>query len=113
MGATHATTTEGGVTDRAPDVFLVLCEDGNGAALLGTLYAVRMPCDAGRFRVWDDGDGFDVLFKLRGRWHRVDAAWRQLNGRGLDPAENRPVALVTFGRKVLKTYGVREWKPKK
>lgn len=113
MGATHATTTEGGVTGRAPDVFLVLCEDGNGTALLGTLYAVRMPCDTGRFRVWDDGDGFDVMFKLRGRWHRVDAAWRQLNGSGLDPAENRPVALVTFGRKVLKEYGVREWKPRK
>ena len=113
MGATHATTTEGGVTDRAPDVFFVLCEDGNGAALLGTLYAVSMPWDAGRFRVWDDGDGFDVLFKLRGRWHRVDAAWRQLNGRGLDPAESRPVAVTTFGRKVLKAYGMKEWKPRK
>ena len=113
MGTTNATTAEDGVTGRAPDVFFVLCEDGNGAALLGTLYAVRMPFDAERFRVWDDGDGFDVLFKLRGRWHRVDAAWRQLNGRGLDPAENRHIALVTFGRKVLKTYGVREWKSRK
>ena len=99
--------------ERSPAVFFVLVEDGGEAALLGTLYAVRMPCDAGRFRVWDDGDGFDVLFKLRGRWRRVDAAWRQLNGRRLDPAENRPVALVTFGRKVLKEYGVREWKQKK
>ena len=94
-------------------MFFVLVEDGVHAALRGTLYAVRMPCDAGRFRVRDDGDGFDVLFKLRGRWRRVDAAWRQLNGRGLDPAENRPVALVTFGRKVLKAYGVKEWKPRK
>ena len=99
--------------ERSPAVFSVLVKDNGETALLGTLYTVRMPCDAGRFRVWDDGDGFDVLFKLRGRWHRVDAAWRQLNGMGLDPAENRPVALVTFGRKVLKEYGVREWKPKK
>ena len=99
--------------ERSPAVFCVLVEDKGGTALLGTLYAVRMPCDAGRFRVWDDGDGFDVLFKLRGRWRRVDAAWRQLNGMGLDPAENRPVALLTFGRKVLKEYGVGEWKPGK
>ena len=106
----HALRSE---IERSPAVFSVLVEDKGGTALLGTLYAVRMPCDAGRFRVWDDGDGFDVLFKLRGRWHRVDAAWRQLKGRDLDPAESRPVALVTFGRKVLKAYGVREWKPKK
>ena len=99
--------------ERSPDVFFILCEDGDGPALLGTLYAALMPQDADRFRVWDDGEGFDVMFKLRGRWRRVDAAWRKLNGRGLDPAENRPVALVTFGRKVLKEYGVREWKPKK
>ena len=100
-------------TERSPATFFVLVEDGGHAALHGTLYAVLMPRDAGRFRVWDDGDGFDVLFKLRGRWRRVDAVWRQLNGMGLDPAENRPVALVTFGRKVLKEYGVREWKPRK
>ena len=100
--------------ERSPDVFFILCEDGDGTALLGTLYSVLMPQDAGRFRVWDDGNGFDVLFKLRGRWHRVDAAWRQLKRRNLDPAESRPVSITTFGRKVLKkTYGVKEWKPKK
>ena len=99
--------------ERSPAVFSVLVEDKGETALLGTLYTVRMPCDAGRFRVWDDGEGFDVLFKLRGRWHRVDAAWRQLKGRTLDPAESRPVALVTFGRKVLGEYGVKKWKPKK
>lgn len=100
--------------ERSPDVFFILCEDGDGTALLGTLYAVLMPQDAGRFRVWDDGNGFDVLFKLRGRWHRVDAAWRQLKRRNLDPEESRPVSITTFGRKVLKkTYGVKEWKPKK
>ena len=106
----HALRSE---IERSPAVFFVLVEDKGGTALLGTLYTVRMPHDAGRFRVWDDGEGFDVMFKLRGRWHRVDAAWRQLKGRDLDPAESRPVALVTFGRKVLKEYGVREWKPKK
>ena len=99
--------------ERSPTVFSVLVEDNGEAALLGTLYTVRMPHDAGRFRVWDDGEGFDVMFKLRGRWRRVDAAWRQLKGRDLDPAENRPVALVTFGRKVLKEYGVKKWEPKK
>ena len=99
--------------ERSPAVFSVLVEDKGETALLGTLCTVRMPRDAGRFRVWDDGDGFDVLFKLRGRWRRVDAAWRQLNGTGLDPAESRPVAIVTFGRKVLGEYGVKKWKPKK
>ena len=106
----HALRSE---IERSPAVFSVLVEDKGRTALLGTLCTVHMPCDAGGFRVWDDGDGFDVLFKLRGRWRRVDAAWRQLNGMGLDPAENRPVSLVTFGRKVLKAYGVKDWKPRK
>ena len=106
----HALRSE---IERSPAVFSVLVEDEGEAALLGTLYAVLMPQDADRFRVWDDGDGFDVMFKLRGRWRRVDAAWRQLKGRDLDPAESRPVAVTTFGRKVLKEYGVKEWKPKK
>lgn len=106
----HALRSE---IERSPAVFSVLVEDNGEAALLGTLCTVLMPQDAGRFRVWDDGDGFDVMFKLRGRWHRVDAAWRQLNGKGLDPAENRPVAVTTFGRKVLGEYGVKRWKPKK
>ena len=106
----HALRSE---IERSPVVFSVLVEDNGEAALLGTLYAVLMPQDSGRFRVWDDGEGFDVMFKLRGRGRRVDAAWRQLKGRDLDPAESRPVALVTFGRKVLKAYGVREWKPGK
>ena len=37
--------------ERSPDVFFILCEDGDGTALLGTLYAVLIPQDAGRFRV--------------------------------------------------------------
>lgn len=93
-------------------MFFVLCEDGNRATLLGTLYAVQLSPfspDLSRFRLWDDADGFDVLFKLRGRWHRVDAAWVQLKRRGLDPAENRPIAIVTFGRKILKKMGVKPW----
>lgn len=100
-------------TGRSPAVFFVLVEDGGHAALHGTLHAVLMPRDAERFRVWDDGDGFDVMFRLRGRWRRVDAAWRRLKGRDLDPAEGRPVAVTTFGRKVLKEYGAKRWKPKK
>ena len=101
-------------TERSPDVFFVLCEDGDGPALLGTLYAALMPQDADRFRVWDDRDGFDVLFELCGRWRRVSAVWRRLKGRNLDPVESRPVSITTFGRRVLKkTYGVKEWKPKR
>lgn len=96
-----------------PDVFSVLVEDGARTVLMGTLYSVLLPQDADRFRVRDDGDGFDVVFKLRGRWHRVDAAWRQLKGRDLDPAEYRPIAVVSFARKVLKQCGAREWKPKR
>lgn len=100
--------------ERSPDVFFILCEDRDGTALLGTLYAVFMPQDVDRFRVCDDKDGFDVLFELCGRWHRVNAVWKQLKGRNLDPAESRPVLITTFGRKVLKkTYGVKEWKPKR
>ena len=100
--------------ERSPDVFFVLCEDGDGTALLGTLYAVIMPQDAGRFRVRDDRDGFDVLFELCGRWRRVSAVWKQLKGRNLDLGESRPVSITTFGRKVLKkTYGVKERRPKK
>ena len=99
--------------ERSPSVFFVLCDDGADEVTLETLYAVLMPQDAGRFRVWDDDNGFDVFFKLRGRWHRVNAAWMQLKKRNLDPAENRSIAIVTFGRKILKDrYGVKKWKPK-
>lgn len=100
--------------ERSPDVFFVLCEDGEGPAILGTLYAVFMPQDVDRFHVQDDKDGFDVLFELCGRWHRVNAVWKQLKGRNLDLGESRPVSVTTFGRRVLKkTYGVKEWKPKR
>lgn len=96
-------------TGRSSATFFVLVEDGGHAALHGTLCAVLMPRDAERFRVWDDGDGFDVLFKLRGRWRRVDAVWRQLKHLGLDTAENRPCSVVTFGRRILKKIGVKPW----
>ena len=100
--------------ERSPDVFFVLCEDRDRTAPLGTLYAVFMPQDVDRFHVQDDKDGFDVLFELCGRWHRVNAVWKRLKGRNLDPVESRPVLITTFGRKVLKkTYGVKEWEPKR
>lgn len=96
-----------------PDVFSVLVEDGAKSALMGTLYSVLLPQDAARFRVRVGADGFfDVMFKLRGRWRRVYAAWRQLKGRDLDPAEYRPVAVVSFARKALKRCGAGERKPK-
>ena len=103
--------------ERSPDVFFILCEDGDGVALPGTLYAVQLSSassDLSRFRLWDDEEGFDVLFELCGRWRRVSAVWRRLKGRNLEPAESRPVSITTFGRRVLKkTYGVKEWKPKR
>ena len=98
--------------ERSPDVFFILCEDGDGTALLGTLYAVQLSSassDLSRFRLCDDEEGFDVFFKLRGRWHRVDAVWRQLKRLGLDAAENRPCSVVTFGRRILKKMGVKPW----
>ena len=106
--ATMRTETE---IASGPDVFFVLCEDGgNRTALLGTLYAVQLPSsDLSRFRLWDDGEGFDVFFKLHGRWHRVDAVWRQPKRLGLDAAENRPCSVVTFGRRILKKMGVKPW----
>ena len=111
-GATMRAEAE---TTSGTDVFFVLCEDGNRTALLGTLYTVQLPSSGlSRFRLWDDGEGFDVLFELCGRWRRVSAVWRRLKGRNLDPVESRPVSITTFGRRVLKkTYGVKEWRPKK
>ena len=103
-------------TERSPDVFFVLCEDRTKSALHGTLYAVQLSSassDLSRFRLWDDEEGFDVFFKLRGRWHRVDAVWRQLKRLGLDAAENRPCSVVTFGRRILKKMGVKPWKARK
>ena len=102
--------------ERSPDVFFVLCEDGTGPTLYGTLYAVQLSSassDLSRFRLWDDEEGFDVFFKLRGRWHRVDAVWRQPKRLGLDAAENRSCNVVTFGRKILKKVGVKEWRRKR
>ena len=97
-----------------PDVFFVLCEDGNRTALLGTLYAVQLPSsDLSRFRLCDDGEGLALFFKLRGRWHRVDAAWRQPKRLGLDAAENEPCSVGTFGRRILKKMGVKPWKVRK
>lgn len=95
-----------------PDIFFILCEDRDRTAPLGTLYAVQLSSassDLSRFRLWDDEEGFDVFFKLRGRWHRVDAVWRQLKRLGLDAAENRPCSVVTFGRRILKKMGVKPW----
>ena len=98
-----------------PDVWFVLVRGrGNRTALLGTLYAVQLPSsDLSRFRLWDDGEGFDVFFKLRGRWHRVDAVWRQPKRLGFDAAENKPCSVVTFGRSILKKMGVKPWKVRK
>lgn len=101
-----------------PDVWFVLvqygpCRDLRTDWWAQPLYAVQFPQDLGRFRLWDDGDGFDVMFKYRGRWRSVVGAWRQLRSPVLDAAENRPCHVTTFGRRVLKRMGVKEWKAKR
>lgn len=97
--------------ERSPSVFFVLVEDGGRTSVLDTLYAVQLPQDIGRFRLRDGLDGFDLQFKLRGRWKAVHAVWRQLKGRNLDPAENRPFAVTSFAKKILEPMGVKKWKP--
>ena len=98
-----------------PDVWFVLVQyearkaPGNGW-WAQPLYAVQLPNDLDRFRLWDDGNGFDVMFKFHGRWHSVIGAWRQLKRMNLDVAENRACSVVTFGRKILKKMGVKPWK---
>lgn len=98
--------------ERAPDVYFILLNDPIVSSIcLGPLYAVLLPQDAGRFRVWDDANGFDVQFRYRGRYRSVFGVWRQLKKEGLDPADSRPVSVVTFGREVLLKQGAKEWKP--
>ena len=97
--------------ERSPSVFFVLVEDGGQTSVLDTLYAVQLPQDAGRFRIQDGLDGFYLQFKLRGRWKRVHAVWKQLKGRNLDPAENRPFVVKSFAKKILEPMGVKKWKP--
>ena len=95
----------------SPDVWFVLV-DGGGAdlaaqGLMMPLYAVQLPQDVDRFRLRDGEEGLDVMFKFRGRWRRCVAAWRQLKGLGLDPAEGRPCAIGSFGRKALRAAGAK------
>lgn len=101
-----------------PDVWFVLvqygpCKDLKTNWWSQPLYAVQLPDDLDRFRLWDDGNGFDVMVKFRGRWYSVIGAWRQLKRMNLDAAENRACNVVTFGRKILKKIGVKPWKARK
>ena len=101
-----------------PDVWFVLVQyeahkDMRNDWWAQPLYAVQLPDDLDRFRLWDDGNGFDVMFKFRGRWYSVIGAWRQLKRMNLDAAENRACNVVTFGRRILKKMGVKPWKARK
>lgn len=101
-----------------PDVWFVLVQyethkDTRNDWWVQPLYAVQLPDDLDRFRLWDDGNGFDVIFKFRGRWYSVIGAWRQLKRMNLDAAENRACNVVTFGRKILKKMGVKTRKARK
>ena len=101
-----------------PDVWFVLVQyeahkDMRNDWWAQPLYAVHLPNDLDRFRLWDDGNGFDVMFKFRGRWYSVIGAWRQLKRMNLDAAENRACNVATFGRRILKKMGVKPWKARK
>ena len=104
-------------TASGPDAWFVLLQyearkaPGNGW-WAQPLCAVQLPNDLDRFRLWNDGTGFDVMFKFHGRWYSVIGAWKQLKRMNLDVAENRACNVVTFGRKILKKMEVKEWKPK-
>ena len=113
-----ATTRAEAETASGPDVWFVLvqygpCKDLRTDWWSQPLYAVQLPVDLGRFRLRDDGSGFDVMFKFRGRWYPVVGAWRQLKRMNLDAAENRACNVVAFGRKILKEMGVKPWKARK
>ena len=100
------------------DVWFVLvqygpCKDLRTDWWSQPLYAVQLPNDLDKFRLWDDGNGFDVKFKFRDRWYSVIGAWKQLKRMNLDVAENRACNVVTFGRKILKKMGVKPWKVRK
>lgn len=97
-----------------PDVWFVLvqygpCKDLRTDWWSQPLYAVQLPDDLDRFRFWDDGNGFDVMVKFRGRWYSVIGAWRQLKRFHLDAAENRAYNIISFGRRILKPMGVKPW----
>ena len=97
-----------------PDVWFVLvkygqCRDLGKDWWSQPLYAVLLPQDLDRFRLWDDGSGFDVMFKFRGRWYPVIGAWRQLKRLNLDASEGRACNVVTFGRRILRKMGVKKW----
>lgn len=101
-----------------PDVWFVLlqyeaCKTPGNGWWAQPLIAVQLPNDLDRFRLWDDGNGFDVMVKFRGRWYSVIGAWRQLKRMNLDAAENRACNVVTFGRRILKKMGVKPWKARK
>ena len=113
-----ATTRAEAETASGPDVWFVLVQyetrkDPGNDWWAQPLYAVQLPDDLDRFRLWDDGNGFDVMVKFRGRWYSVIGAWRQLKRMNLDAAENRACNVVTFGRKILKEMGVKPWKARK
>ena len=105
-------------TASGPDVWFVLLQyearkaPGNGW-WAQPLCAVQLPNDLDRFRLWNDGTGFDVMFKFHGRWYSVIGAWKQLKRMDLDAAENRACDIVTFGLRILKKMGVKPWKARK
>ena len=100
-----------------PDVWFVLVQyeahkDMRNDWWAQPLYTVQLPDDLDRFRLWDDGNGFDVMVKFRGRWYSVIGAWRQLKRMNLDAAENRACIVLACRQKMLKKLGRNESKPK-
>ena len=90
-----------------PDVYFVCPDLGRTAD--APLCAVQLPRDIGRFVLVDDPDGYEVMFKYRGRWRSLRGdCWLQTKGIEKDPCEAHYVSVVTFGRKILRRHKVRE-----
>jgi len=78
------------------------------------LYEVELPKDIGRFVLVDDPEGFDVMFKYRGRWRSLcGVCWFRFANEKIDRHDYWPCSVVAFGRRYLRErYNVKEmtWK---
>lgn len=74
------------------------------------LYEVKLPRDVKRFILVDDTDGFDVMFKYRGRWRPLcDVCWFRFANKKIDQHDYWPCSVVAFGRRFLRErYNVKE-----
>ena len=80
------------------------------AQLRPSLVPVVLPLDRDKFVLIDDPEGFDIMFKHRGRWCNLDgdawsAQWRPFETQTFA----KHIGIVRFGREVLrKKYHAKE-----